>query len=244
MKIALAQMASRAGDLEANLARHLAALEVLQPGDADLAVFPELSLSGYQPELAGATAIDANDRRLAPLDAFATRHGIAVCAGVPIATGDRPEIAALLFTPDAPRRVIRKAYLHVDEEAFFAPGSGQAVVLDMGQRIGIAICHDLNVDAHIEQAAGRRMAAYVASVAKTADGIASARRRLAGLASDYAIPALVVNCTGSCEGKAAGGGSLAIDRSGKVFAELDREQQAWLICDIARMIAERRPIAG
>ena len=213
MKIALAQMASRAGDLEANLARHLAALEVLQPGDADLAVFPELSLSGYQPELAGATAIDANDRRLAPLDAFATRHGIAVCAGVPIATGDRPEIAALLFTPDAPRRVIRKAYLHVDEEAFFAPGSGQAVVL-------------------------------VASVAKTADGIASARRRLAGLASDYAIPALVVNCTGSCEGKAAGGGSLAIDRSGKVFAELDREQQAWLICDIARMIAERRPIAG
>ena len=233
MKIALAQIASVAGDIDGNLARHLAALEALAPGDADLVMFPELSLCAYEPALAGSAAIAADDARLAPLDAFAERRGTALCAGAALACAGKPEIAALLFAPGEARRVIRKAYLHADEEPFFATGSGRAVVLDMARRVGVAICHDVNVDAHIEAARSQGMQVYVAGVAKTAAGMAAAKDRLRGKARESGVPVLVVNCTGICEGKPAGGGSFVIDAGRSVLAELGRDEQALLICDLA-----------
>ena len=241
MKIALVQIASQAGNIENNLARHLAALDLLRPGDADIAVFPELSLSGYEPELAGTSEIDANDLRLAPLDAFARERGISICAGAPLRTSGKPEIAALLFTPNAPRRVIRKAYLHADEEAFFAPGSGEAIVLDTAQRIGIAICHDINVDAHIDQAVARGADIYLAGVAKTAQGMAAAESTMRDRARQHRLPIRGVNCTGTCEGKPAGGASLVIDATGNPLISLGREEQALLGYDTASGETEVRP---
>ena len=243
MKIALAQIASLAGDIDSNIARHLAALEALAPGDADLVVFPELSLCAYEPRLAGAAAIAADDARLAPLDGFAESSGIDLCAGAALVSLDKPEIAALLFAPGEARRVVRKAYLHADEEPFFAPGSGRAVVLDMARRVGVAICHDISIDAHIAAAAAGGMQVYVAGVAKTAAGMATAKERLRGKARETGVPILVVNCTGTCEGKPAGGGSFAIDAGGNPRAELGGDEQALLIHDLAcgKTVTRRLP---
>lgn len=47
INIALAQMATRLGDVEANLERHLGFIKQAKSGKADLVVFPELSLTGY-----------------------------------------------------------------------------------------------------------------------------------------------------------------------------------------------------
>lgn len=234
MKIALAQIESITGDIEGNIARHLAALEHLRPGAADLVIFPELSLGNYEPSAAERVAIDPGDARLAPFEACARERRMTLCVGAALRTAGKPSISALLFSPGQPRRVIHKAYLHDDEIAFFAAGCARASLLESEPRVALAICYDISVDAHIEQAAARGMQVYVASVAKTAAGIAAARERLTSAAMRYAVPVLAVNSVGKCEGKPADGGSMVIDAGGALVQALDGSEQAMLIHDLKR----------
>ncbi len=243
MKIALVQIASVDGDVEANVARHSAALAHLRAGDAGLAIFPELSLTNYEPKIAATAAIGADDARLAPLEEIARELDIQVCVGAPLRSRGKPSIAALLLSPGRQRRIIHKAYLHQDEMPLFAPGCELASLLDTGRRIALAICYDISVDAHIEQAAAQRMEVYLASVAKTADGIAAARERLRPKAREYGVPVLVVNSVGSCEGRPAGGNSMVIGANGELIDALDDSEQAILIHDLASGIARKLPLA-
>ena len=47
LKLALAQINTALGDVQANLDKHLRIIAEAKKGDADLIVFPELSLTGY-----------------------------------------------------------------------------------------------------------------------------------------------------------------------------------------------------
>lgn len=58
--ISLAQVAVVKGDVDANLKSHLALLEQSAELGADVVVFPELSLTGYELELAKVLAIEPN----------------------------------------------------------------------------------------------------------------------------------------------------------------------------------------
>ena len=49
MRLALCQLDATVGDLEGNAARILAAARQASAAGADLAVFPELALTGYPP---------------------------------------------------------------------------------------------------------------------------------------------------------------------------------------------------
>jgi len=65
--IAAAQSASVSGDVPANLTHHLAFCAVAAAHGVQLLVFPELSLTGYEPAIARSNAIGADDSRLYPL---------------------------------------------------------------------------------------------------------------------------------------------------------------------------------
>ncbi|MFP3681720.1 nitrilase-related carbon-nitrogen hydrolase, partial [Pseudomonas sp. SIMBA_041] len=52
MKLCAVQLASLKGDLQGNLERHLVCIEQAVALGAELVVFPELSLTGYEPTLA------------------------------------------------------------------------------------------------------------------------------------------------------------------------------------------------
>ncbi|MFN8630765.1 MAG: nitrilase-related carbon-nitrogen hydrolase [Chloroflexota bacterium] len=68
LRIALAQIAPRLGDLEANLARHHELIAAARERGAGLLVFPELGLTGYQlQDLAAEVAMRPDDPRLAAL---------------------------------------------------------------------------------------------------------------------------------------------------------------------------------
>ena len=60
---------------------HAAAITSAAGRGVSVLVFPELSLTGYEPDLAAELAIEATDARLAPLAALARRHQIAVIVG-------------------------------------------------------------------------------------------------------------------------------------------------------------------
>ncbi|MEI7745011.1 MAG: nitrilase-related carbon-nitrogen hydrolase [Chloroflexota bacterium] len=147
LRIALAQVAPRLGDLEANLARHLELLEAARAGDADLVVFPELGLTGYQlQDLAGEVAMRLDDPRLARL-VEATSGLSAVVSFVEESADHRLFISAALVEDGEIRHVHRKIHLPTyglfDERRFFAAGDMvRATPSRLGVGVGLAVCED------------------------------------------------------------------------------------------------------
>jgi predicted amidohydrolase len=148
LRIALAQITPRLGDLEANLARHLELLGDARAAGAGLVVFPELGLTGYQlQDLAGEVAMRLDDPRLARL-AAATAPGMsAVVSFVEESADHRLFIAAALLEDGALRHIHRKVFLPTygmfDERRFFAPGDAiRATPSRLGVGVGLGVCED------------------------------------------------------------------------------------------------------
>jgi len=147
LRIALAQIAPRLGDLEANLARHRALLADARAAGAGLIVFPELGLTGYQlQDLAAEVAMRVDDPRLLAL-AGDTAGVSAVVSFVEESADHRLFIAAALLEDGELRHVHRKVYLPTyglfDERRFFAPGDVlRTVPSRLGVGVGLAVCED------------------------------------------------------------------------------------------------------
>jgi predicted amidohydrolase len=147
MRVALVQLAPRLGALDANLATHHERLGEAREAGADLVVFPELGLTGYQlQDLAAEVAMRLDDPRLAEL-AAATRGLSAIVSFVEESGDHRLFIAAALIEDGELRHVHRKLFLPTyglfDERRFFAPGDIlRAVPSRLGVGIGIGICED------------------------------------------------------------------------------------------------------
>ena len=145
--MALAQIAPRLGDLEANLERHHALLGEARSKDAGLVVFPELGLTGYLlQDLASEVAMRRDDPRLAGL-AAATKGLSAIVGFVEESDDHRIFIAAALLEDGMLRHVHRKVFLPTyglfDERRFFAAGSElRATDSRLGVRLGLAVCED------------------------------------------------------------------------------------------------------
>jgi predicted amidohydrolase len=147
LRIALAQIAPRLGDLEANLARHHELLGAARGQGAGLVVFPELGLTGYQlQDLAADVDMRLDDPRLAGLAEAA--HGMsAVVSFVEESADHRLFIAAALLEDGEVAHVHRKVFLPTyglfDERRFFAPGDVvRATPSRLGVGIGLAVCED------------------------------------------------------------------------------------------------------
>ena len=147
LRIALAQIAPRLGELEANLARHRELLAEARAGGADLVVFPELGLTGYLlQDLAAEVAMRIDDPRLTRL-AAGTAGCSAVVGFVEESADHRLFIAAALLEDGEVRHVHRKVFLPTyglfDERRFFAAGTVlRAVPSRLGVGIGLAVCED------------------------------------------------------------------------------------------------------
>ena len=147
LRIALAQIAPRLGELDENLERHRELIAEARSGGAQLVVFPELGLTGYQlQDLAAEVAMRLDDPRLAAL-AASTRGLSAAVSFVEESADHRLFIAAALIEDGEIRHVHRKLFLPTyglfDERRFFAAGDVlRAVPSRLGVGIGIAICED------------------------------------------------------------------------------------------------------
>ena len=73
MRVAAAQTISRPGSIRENVERHLVLAGAAAERGVELLVFPELSLTGYEPDLA--CELRPDDARLAPLRTLAARSG-------------------------------------------------------------------------------------------------------------------------------------------------------------------------
>lgn len=194
--IAAAQAPSVAGEVAANVATHVRFIEAAQAQGVDLLVFPELSLSGYEPALLAACALTPGDARLAPIRDAAISARMTVIAGAPQDGGGDgpPYIAAFAFAPDGTVDVYRKQYLHAGEEHYVQAGELGAHCRELnGHRYALAICADTTHRAHAAAAAQAGAALYLAGVLISKNGYQHDAALMQRYAADFGIGVLMAN---------------------------------------------------
>ena len=162
----LAAIRCEKGDVAANLAAHLELVADAAAAGCQLALFPEMSLTGSANPA-------ANPERLIPLDHPAIAKlaeasgpsGVGVCFGVAErAPNGQPYITQVFAASGRVAGVQRKRHLGEDEEAYTAAAES-AVFEHAGMRFGIAICAESRVDAPFDTAAaaGARLVLFPAA---------------------------------------------------------------------------------
>ncbi|GJQ61726.1 MAG: hydrolase [Melioribacteraceae bacterium] len=231
MKICVAQTQSAAGNLEFNIRHHLRFVRLAANRGTELIVFPELSLTGYQPKLAGISAITLHDSRLEILQKTAENLNITICVGVPLKFDQGITISSLFFRPKMDFSIYSKNYIHPDEEDYFIPGTVEPIINFKKAKAAFAICFEVAVEDHFQEISRRQNDLYIASVAKSYCGITLAHNRLAYIARTGGFPVLVSNCVGSCEEFEGGGKSAVFDDQGNLVLSLDESGEGIIIFD-------------
>ena len=258
MNIALAQIAPKLGDVEANVALHLEVLEKARKKKAGLVVFPELGLTGYTlkdlvEEVALDPARDPNFQRI-----VAATKGLSAVVGF---VEESPAARGLFFNAAAfiaDGRLVhvhRKVYLPTnglfEEAKFFAPGRELRAFEAPFGRAGLLICRDfLHYGAsYVHYASGADMIVCISAApgrgVEGGDAFATSRMwELMGEAMSLFSTAFVVyvNRVGSEDGVTFAGGSFVYAPGGRLVAKAAYVDPDLLFCpvDIAAVREARR----
>lgn len=220
MTIALAQLRPHVGAIEENIQRHLEFVSQAAARHADFIIFPELSLSGYEPKLADTLALELHDQRLDVFDTVSLTHSITIAVGIPLRVDQGVHISLVIFSPAKSRKVYSKHFLHPDETLYFIPGQNAGLQI-AGSNIALAICYELSVEAHRSAAFASKPDLYITSVAKTRKGVAAAQQVLADTAMRYSTIALMCNSVGKQDGEDCAGTTSAWNQWGDLIGQLD-----------------------
>lgn len=231
MKICVAQTRAAKGNVPANLANHKKWIDVAISHRAAMIFFPELSVTGYEPELARGLATDHDDRRLDDLHHISNTHEIAIAVGAPIKSDTGIMIGMIVFQPGKPRQTYCKQQLHADELPYFVSGGGQLIFTIGGRKIAPSICFESLQASHAKKAYQLGAGIYVAIVAKSQEGVEKALRHYPGIAKKYSMPVLMANCVGYCDNFEGAGQSSVWTKSGKLIGQLDDKSEGLLIFD-------------
>lgn len=146
LRIGLAQIDCRLGDVERNAARHLDWIERAREAGVDLLVFPELSLTGYR-------LLHLTPRAALPLDSPVLKRLAEAAGPMRVLAGFVEEgetgvhNSTVLLAAGGPVHVHRKLYLPTyglfQEARFFATGKRLEPALLPWGKVGVLICEDL-----------------------------------------------------------------------------------------------------
>ncbi len=153
MRIAMPQINTTVGDLEGNAALILWYLDRAREAQADLVVFPELTICGYPPRdlLHNEGFVEACLEQARQVGKQGSA-GLTVVFGTPLqADPERPELGianSLVVWRDGKyierydKRLL-PTYDVFDEDRYFHSGDRATVVKVDGVRVGLAVCEDL-----------------------------------------------------------------------------------------------------
>jgi len=146
VRIALAQINPTVGDFAGNLQRIRDAASSV---DADLVVFPELSVCGYMPRdlLREPSFIDACERARDALVADRDLPPILVGCPARAEGSGKPLLNTAMLIRDGRVETVAKRMLPTydvfDERRYFQPGPPSAPIEVAGVKLGITICEDM-----------------------------------------------------------------------------------------------------
>jgi predicted amidohydrolase len=252
MKICVAQTKSVKGDIATNIIHHKKLIGLAVAADADMIFFPELSITGYEPELAKELATDKDDIQFDEFQDLSDDKNITIGIGMPVVakagtstekqetgnskneanqTGSGIMIGMIIFQPGRARQVYCKQYLHADENPYFIQGDNQVYLSADEDKLGLSICYEISVPEHSENVHRNGATIYISSVAKTAEGMKKAAEILPAMARNYSMTVLLANCVGHCDNFDSVGMSSVWNNKGLLLGQLDDRNEGILVLD-------------
>lgn len=231
MKFCVVQSLPVRGNVSENLVRHLRMIELACAYNPEIIVFPELSLTGYEPALAHDLARDPGDSIFDELQRASDHYNITIGAGAPLRVDGDIAISMLVFQPAQQRQLYAKTYLHADEEPFFSGKQGITSIKHANMHVAFAICYELSVAVHAERAFNEGAGIYIASVAKSVAGVDAAMHNLSEIAMKYSMTVLMANAVGPADNFVCGGRSAAWNNRGELMGQLDAHSEGLLVYD-------------
>jgi NAD+ synthase (glutamine-hydrolysing) len=244
IRLALCQLNTVVGDLDGNVARILAAYDEAEAAGCDLAVFPELTVTGYPPEdLVLKPRFVAANREA--LDKVAARTGrCAAVVGFVDADRDLRNAAAVC----ADGRVLgtyHKRFLPnyavFDEQRYFAPGTKPLQLFEIaGVKVGVAVCEDVWAPEGpiAEQSAGGAELVVIPNGSPFFAGRQAERERMvATRAEDAHCHIAYVNQVGGQDELIFDGASFVVDDDGELVARAPQLREVVQVVDL-----ELRPV--
>jgi NAD+ synthase (glutamine-hydrolysing) len=262
MKIALAQTNSTVGDLCGNAKRILAFARRAADSGANVAVFPELSLTGYPPRdlLEKESFLDRTERHLDRLAADAGPLGMAIICGTVTRTGSSTGLpiynsAALLEggrIAFRQHKMLLPTYDVFDEARYFEPAAKQSP-LALGDAVSaLTICEDIWNDKQywerrrysrdpVEELAtqGARMLISINASPYHMGKRAQRTEIFAATARHFRVPIVYVNQVGGNDQLLFDGTSFAMNPEGEVIACAASFAEGLVLVDTGELTGER-----
>lgn len=220
LSIAAAQTVPVKGNVDANIKNHIKLINQAHQKEVGLIVFPELSLTGYEPELAIKLAFVEKDERLNPLVEVAHEKQMIIVVGAPIQKNGKLNIGAFIIYPDKSSAIYTKKYLHTGEEKFFDPGEFDPQIKLKGETMSLAICADINNPLHPKSASCNGASVYLVGVLWSAGGYKNDIELMKEYATNYKMLVVLSNFGGDSGGYEAAGKSIVFSSRGEIISEI------------------------
>jgi predicted amidohydrolase len=232
--VAVAQTIPIRGNVDANVEQQLRLVQVAGKEHAQVLVFPELSLTGYEIGLASDLAFSQNDPRLVPLAEVASACSMTLIVGAPVRIGSRLYIGAFIVSPDRTVGLYTKHHLGAfsasascdgivppAEATVFHPGNRNPLVRFGDSIAAVAVCADTGRPSHSQEAADRGARTYLASMFIIPSEFKRETANLKACAVQHSMTVALSNYGGPSGGLASAGGSAIWSGRGALLAQLD-----------------------
>jgi NAD+ synthase (glutamine-hydrolysing) len=238
MRIALAQIDTTVGDLDGNRERILSRLSEAKEAGADIALFPELAVTGYPPEdlLLRPSFIQAANKSLAQIAREA--RGIVAFVGTPHLDRDLYNACAVCASGEV-KALYRKRFLPnygvFDEHRYFAPGRDLFLLEHGDALIGPTVCEDIWQPGPPATELALAGAQLIVNISASPFHVGKEREReqmLQTRARDNVCYVAFVNAVGAQDELVFDGHSVVLDDEGEVLARAPGFEETLLVVDI------------
>lgn len=236
-RIATVQAEAVPAAVEVNVARAARFVIESDAAGADVVLFPEAFLTGYDETVfAGALPSIADRAWLAPQQEAVDETGVAAVVNTALQAGDRRTLTDLLFTPgQPPYPAYSKQHLHSPERAFFTSGARGYSFRIRDVEFALSVCYDANFPEHAAAAAAAGATVYLNSGAYFPGGGRRRDLHLAARALDNGIYVVYSGLVGVPSDFI--GGSAIFDPLGRRIAAVG-EREGLAIADIDPAVVE------
>jgi len=231
MRVAIAQIEAIKGNIEENIENHLKWIKQAIQNNADMVVFPELSLTGYEPDLAESLATNQEDTRLDEIQSLSDKNRITIGVGLPTRKEGNVFVSMIIFQPHKERITYSKQYLYPPEKSIFTAGINPLILNIESEIISPAICYETSNKAHCEYANQNKATMYLASVLSSIGGIDAELKKLSGIAKNYNMVTCMANYVGKSGGYECAGKSSVWNEKGEIMEQLGDKTEGMIVFD-------------
>ena len=240
LRIALCQVDAIVGDLDGNVERVLAAISSAEALGADIAILPELVLTGYPPEdlLLKPSFIQANRRALDEV----AKQTTACAAVVGFIDGESPLYNAAAVCAGGKihgiwHKELLPNYGVFDERRWFEPGVGDTPLFSIaGHLVAVTICEDAwSKEGPVGRlcAAGADVVASLNASPYRTGVLAQREEMLRDRVRESGRPIVYVNLVGGQDELVFDGGSMVIGADGSLLVAAPQFEERVLLFDLA-----------